>query len=380
VFLFTRMGLPTSIPPPLTQEYETFAAQVADAELLLTHGIETGADIPVDVAGPILAARSAETAGVANELTRAAFYASYARLAKQFDKTTAQTIRESRSAETHKMFRRLRWTALCLTAFIAMASVFTFVTNSISDRIMQDIATGNDAAAKLRVSLTASNADQSIGEVYAQRDPCTLLETSPNQGEKMVRSTDDVETLQKFAATLRDLHSRALKLNKVVRWVGMVEVDPLEQNFGPDVRAQTQLKPAILNYTAETLCKIQTYQTVRIFATNVHADYVAMMGATASYALPIFYAWLGAYAFRLRVFGEMIRNLTYAPSFADSARTIMAIIAGAIAGLFNPAQDLALSPLATAFLVGYGVELFFRFLDALIGAFGPPSARGAKTG
>ena len=52
---------------------------------------------------------------------------------------------------------------------------------------------------------------------------------------------------------------------------------------------------------------------------------------------------------------------------------ITAVIAGAIAGLFNPATGSALSPLATAFLVGYGVELFFRFLDTLLAAFGSSS-------
>jgi len=101
-------------------------------------------------------------------------------------------------------------------------------------------------------------------------------------------------------------------------------------------------------------------------------DYAAIVGAFASYALPIVYALLGAYAFRLRLFSETIRKRTYHPSFSDSARMITAVIAGAIAGLFNPAQGLALSPLATAFLVGYGVELFFKFLDTLINAFGAP--------
>ena len=48
-----------------------------------------------------------------------------------------------------------------------------------------------------------------------------------------------------------------------------------------------------------------------------------------------------------------------------------AIIAGAICGLFNPAKGLNLSPLAIAFLVGYSVEVFFKFLDTLTNAFVP---------
>ena len=87
-------------------------------------------------------------------------------------------------------------------------------------------------------------------------------------------------------------------------------------------------------------------------------------------AIPIFYAVIGTYAFRLRFFAESIRKRTYHPSFSDTARMITTVIADAISGLFNPAQELALSPLAVAFLVGYGVELFFRFLDTLLNAFG----------
>ncbi len=79
---------------------------------------------------------------------------------------------------------------------------------------------------------------------------------------------------------------------------------------------------------------------------------------------------LGAYAFRLRHFAGTIGERTYHPSFADSAKVITAVTAGATCGLFNPARGLGLSPLATAFLVGYGVEPFFKFPDALADSFG----------
>jgi hypothetical protein len=147
---------------------------------------------------------------------------------------------------------------------------------------------------------------------------------------------------------------------------------------GVSLDSLMQINPAIANYQAEVLCKIRTYQEIRTFATNVQADYAAVVGALISYALPIFYALLGAYAYRLRLFADTIKKRTYHPSFSDSARMITAVIAGAICGLFNPAQGLALSPLATAFLVGYGVELFFKLLDTAVNAFGSVSPSGAK--
>jgi hypothetical protein len=58
---------------------------------------------------------------------------------------------------------------------------------------------------------------------------------------------------------------------------------------------------------------------------------------------------------------------------------ITAVIAGAIVSLFYPAQGASLSPLAIAFLVGYGVEIFFKFLDGVIGSFGSGSFPGQRT-
>jgi len=43
------------------------------------------------------------------------------------------------------------------------------------------------------------------------------------------------------------------------------------------------------------------------------------------------------------------------------------VIAGLVVGLFNNfTQGISLSPLAVAFLVGYGVEIFFSFLDTFL--------------
>jgi len=43
------------------------------------------------------------------------------------------------------------------------------------------------------------------------------------------------------------------------------------------------------------------------------------------------------------------------------------LIAGLVVGLFNNfTQGISLSPLAVAFLVGYGVEIFFSFLDTFL--------------
>ena len=353
-----------------------------DAELLLKFGAETGVEVAPDIVEPILLARTAYQSGEVPDKVRAGFYSGYSRLSRLFGDVTADTIRNCSSPETRKTLARDRVRAVSITVAIATISVLIFVADSMSKGILEDISAANASAVTLRASLTPSGTNATIDPIYAKEDPCGLLATPPPAAARTAQNATDIERLQMLAMTVRDLLGKSIKLNWfVLRW----ESDPLGSNgiFGQGdkevLNRQLELNPAILNYPAEVLCKIKTYQGVRTFASNVQTDYAAIVGAVASYALPIVYALLGAYAFRLRMFGETIRKRTYHPSFSDSARMITAVIAGAIAGLFNPAQSLSLSPLATAFLIGYGVELFFKFLDTLINAFGSPSVPGRRS-
>ncbi len=367
---------------------DPFEQALNDAEELLKYLAEVGKPVPSDVIGKILAAREAIVNNHDSPAMRADFYAAFTQLSFICGDVTARTIRNCSAPETLRSLARDRVKAVALTIFIATVSVTTFVTDDMSKKILSGIAEGNLSAASLRAGLgNAKGEPVRLDPHYATDDPCTQITVPPQPGDPVVRSVDDVTGLQQLASINRDLISRALKLNWViVQWecdpfhFGKCNESPDEPPLTADQRKQRladlnsrlQINPTILNYTAEVLCKIQTYQQVRTFASNVQADYASLIGAISAFALPILYAWLGAFAYRLRTFGETIRHKTYHPSFADSARMITAVIAGAIVGLFNPSQGISLSPLATAFLVGYGVELFFRFLDTLIN-FGAPS-------
>ena len=80
---------------------------------------------------------------------------------------------------------------------------------------------------------------------------------------------------------------------------------------------------------------------------------------------------LGAFLYGFRLYSRLIRRKIYLRSAANSARYYIAAIAGLVIGLFGSLlpKNLALSPLAVAFLVGYGVEAFFSRLDDLIAKF-----------
>lgn len=372
-----------------------FDAALADSDLMLKFASERGFEVSRDIVRPLLHARSTAAAGTMTEDIQTAFYTAYAQLCRQFGDVTADTIRACRSEATRRTLRINRAVALALTVLIATASVTVFVADRLHDSIQTDIKAANEAAVRLRTDLKQAEITLAITREDAEHsrmrdvDPCFVLSQVPEDGGREFKGPNEIEQLQQFAALVRDIRSQAIKLNYVV---GLIENDPFKicppSDAGADqgdclrekpevVARRFELNPAVRNYAAEVLCKIKTYQSVRSFATNVQSDYKAAVGALASFAFPILYALLGAYAFRLRLFVDTIRNRTYHPSFADSARMITAVIAGAIAGLFNPATGTALSPLATAFLVGYGVELFFRFLDTLLNAFGS-SNRGQR--
>jgi hypothetical protein len=141
-----------------------------------------------------------------------------------------------------------------------------------------------------------------------------------------------------------------------------------------------QLTPP-LDLAKEWNCKIVAYQDVRDFAQNVRNDSITVYGALAAYVLPVLYAFLGAMAYDLRDFSDRVRRRLYYPSYSQAARLIVASTAGAIISLFNYfSQSIALSPVALAFLVGYGVEAFFAFLDRLLSVFntGPRADTAAK--
>jgi hypothetical protein len=67
----------------------------------------------------------------------------------------------------------------------------------------------------------------------------------------------------------------------------------------------------------------------------------------------------------LRAFTQQLTARTFAPSYATPARFYIAGIGGGVIGLFNNVfgENLSVSPLAIAFLMGYATDIFFSFLE-----------------
>ena len=89
------------------------------------------------------------------------------------------------------------------------------------------------------------------------------------------------------------------------------------------------------------------------------------MGAIGNIILPILYALLGASAAILNAATQQFKARTFAPPHATPAKFYVAGIAGGVIGLFNNvfSQSMSASPLALAFLVGYGTDIFLALLE-----------------
>jgi hypothetical protein len=373
---------------------DSFFRAAINSEYLLKFASENGTAVPPSVQTDLIAGQAAIGTQPDREV-KAKFYAAYAVLARLLGSVTADTIKACRSSRTRRALDRDVTLAIVLTVLTVFISVLLFTADQINKQLKDEVTAANDSAIKLRGTVFPSFPSASppvmVRDEYV-KEPCAALTLQPAPGEFTIKSQADLDQIQSFAIAIRDARARANKLNLFILYM---ECDPFgecwwrngqhnqnvaamrDKDAKPRLRDRLELNPTLGNYTAEFLCKVQTWQEVRDFSLNVQKTYEATFGAFVSQVLPVLYALLGAYAFRLRQFSETVRNRTFHPSFADSARLITAIIAGTVAGLFNPVSGLSVSPLAAAFLIGYGVEIFFRFLDTLLNSFGSGATKEA---
>jgi hypothetical protein len=118
--------------------------------------------------------------------------------------------------------------------------------------------------------------------------------------------------------------------------------------------------------------------------TDVKARLDLILAFLGAYLLPMLYGLLGACAFVLRKLSDEIDKLTYAHDarVRYALRLNIGLLSGLAVGWFvkpgaGEPNVASLSPLALAFIAGYGSELFFVALDRLVQAFAP--TQGAAT-
>ena len=356
-----------------------------DAECLLHYASHAGIPISNDVMAPIFAAREAQAHGHPQPAVVIAFLSAYATLAAKLAPVTAETVRAS-NEQIGTVVKRRGTSAVLTTVIVVLLSVVLFITNSIGDNIADGIKKTNDMAASARLHVGApaigNMADEMCGEATALPNP--PIQLAPPLTEQTM-----IVELQQFASSIRDLETQAIKLN---RFVASLEDNPFSAAYATtspkalwaNPQEALELPPSLSNFRSAALCKIAVYQQVRNFAQNVAADSALFYGSLGKYVLPVLFALLGAFAYNLRDYSNRVRSRTYHRSYVEAARIIVSLIAGAMIGYFGTFAA-GLNLLAAAFLVGYGVEIFFAFLDTLLVSFGAkkpvatPSGGGSQT-
>jgi hypothetical protein len=348
-----------SIDDPKTRQADAAYLDVAlsDAERLLAYAAEVGIHVDKALRDAVLEARHSKN-GWTTE-TAAAMLAALTELADGLKPVTAETLKvctqKDKVDATISLYRSI---VVILAVIIVPFSFASFVTSAISDAIRKDIVTANDLAVRLTTKL------EPLGEpAQGASSSAGVLVTKLAQAE--------LAELQEFAASIRAIDGRARQLN---HWLLNGVKDPFA-DIRPDpaaIKKEFQLPVPLDDPLGAARRKISTYQDVRYFAQSILDTVSVYYGGATVCFLPVLYALLGACAYLLRTFEQQVRMRTFAPSDANTARFVTAAICGAVVGLFNNfnvAQGASIPPLAVAFLVGYAVDVFFSFLEALVQTF-----------
>lgn len=373
-------------PDALSQEAtdskpHDYLAALENAELLLKYAAETGIQIDPKIRNSILQARTVRSNGW-NEGTTASLLTALTDLAAQVKPVTVRSLQCSQKDIFWVRFGYYM-AAISLALVIGTFSVATFVASALSNAIRAHIVTANELAVKLRVQLgplpkSMINAGKRIIEPLGLKSssaPDSSTSTpSPSGDPKDINANDVIGELQQFATTIRAIDARARQLNWLVFLVPYPIPDPFAdiRDQPPKIDDKFELPEGLPNPAQATSDRNAVYQEVRYSAQNILDEVSFCYGAITACILPVLYALLGACAYLLRSFKRHIRNQTYIPDYANSARFIIAAIGGAVVGLFNNfsiTQVPSISPLAVAFLVGYAVDVFYAFLDGLLQKF-----------
>ena len=327
-----------------------FVEALEDAERLLKYAAEVGIDIDAETRSAVLHARAVPHSKWTEEMS-ANLLIALTSLAAKLKPVTAESIKAYHSETRPTMQTYLAW-AIFLAVIIIPFSILTFISSSISNQIHDDINIANGLVVKLHTELGA--------------------EARPDIG-----SNEQLTDLQSYAAVVRAIYAHSRRLNTLL--YPRVDIPlALRCNSGNATDNANCVKQKfelpfgikVADFPTARDQITETYQDVRYYAQNITTDVSTYYGAMNSCILPILYALLGTCAYLLRSFEDAMSTRTFTPSVANSARFVIAAIGGTVIGLFNGfTSQTTASPLAMAFLVGYGVEIFFSFLENLIRSF-----------
>ncbi|HEY1789449.1 MAG TPA: hypothetical protein VGJ73_14930 [Verrucomicrobiae bacterium] len=328
------------------------------AETLLKYAAETGVEIDAGIREKVLRA-SAVGPAACDERMVADLLQALAQLSARLKPVTVESLGECASEEeSQRVLKKYVRLSIVLAVVILVFSVSSFITTALSKNINAKIDESNQLAATLRSELGDTNSSGA-----AMKDP-----SQPPAG---ISAIDLITQLQTYASNIREIDSRSKQLNRFIFGSGKeYYLEQINTNSQTN-HVEFQLPIGLPNYWQAEQGRTFLYQHVRTFAQTVVNDVSLYYGAVLTCILPVCYALFGTCAYFLRKYEQRMAARTFVTSSSDSAHFIVAGICGAVVGLFNVtlAQEISVSPLAIAFLVGYGVDVFFSYLESFLQVF-----------
>ena len=300
------------------------------AERLLLFAEEAGKEVPADVVKSLVDAKTALDKGAIDDATKTAFCAALGTLSTLTGQVTLQSVSPAARASALKTKRRHRWLGiLLLVALVPISSV------------------------NLAGQIFLKDADQKIAEVCEAEKTaldCQRLAVNPGQAYQ--------DKLLVGGGTMQ-IWNDLWWLNVFELFVSTGDIDKV--------------------YLRDTI-EDQFFEAVwaaHLVETRFVSFYISFLGSL----LPLIYALLGTVAFGIRDLRRRVADNTWtvAQELSATLRLLLAFFVGVVIGLFGDwTRGTSLSPIAIAFLAGYGVESFFDFLDGILKAFGKGGAAGAE--
>ena len=385
-------GAPVATPPvgpadhgatagPLLplQSVKYLSDKLDEAELLLGYAAEVGIEIKDNVSESVLKARIESARGSMSAQTAADLLTALTALAENVRPVTVRSLRfsaDSNRAGKDEVRSTIRIYGILSIAFaipILLFSLSAFIFNHFADQIKTEVTTANGLALKLQAELGPSSTnDVSTTNAWTGTNHPTGNQVwwGTNEPPHGLDNKDVINDLREFAATMREIDEYAKLLNYFIFNTARIPYADLRTNREA-LKEKFELTPGLrASFSWEFANKIEVYQEVRAFGDTVQETGSVYYGALATCILPVLYALLGASAYLLRLYEDQVKNRSYVCGDRHVAHFLIAGIGGLVVGLFNNVtQGVTISPFATAFLVGYAVDVFFTFLEGLLQMF-----------
>jgi hypothetical protein len=257
-----------------------------------------------------------------------------------------------------RTLRILEWSVGFYATLLIVFSIGLFMMRSTTDTVGQLITAQNLASLKLWQNLD-------YFDRHRAADPATDTSLPPGLFDSLVEFSRTNASIMKNVHRLSPLRVFAgtAPLDTILS-TRLTATDGTRAHFDHiGVDPQTDGS----NVVKQGMYQIELYQAIRDYAQDQSAFYKDCLGAVSAYLMPVFYALLGAALWSFRSSCQKIAA-GEEPAPDRCSRFVMAAIAGiAISVLSNLLPtDLALSPLAMAFVCGYAIETFTLRLDAAI--------------